>query len=75
VTFFLLFFFPRPHLLFSFSSRLLPQKSTVERLMETFADLNCMNVCGIDAPAGSGLDLQDTGMNVFKKRKGGLPVA
>jgi len=43
--------------------------------METFADLNCMNVCGIDAPAGSGLDLQDTGMNVFKKRKGGLPVA
>jgi len=51
------------------------ETTTVDRLMETFADLNCMNVCGIGKPAEAGLDLQDTGMNVFKKRKGGLPVA
>ena len=51
------------------------QKTTVDRLMECFADLNCMNVCGVGKPAESGMDLQDSGMNVFKKRKGGLPVA
>jgi len=47
------------------------EKSTVSRLMQTFEDLNCVNICGLGE---KGEPKNVLGSSVYKKR-GGLPVA